>query len=127
MRVTIKSIAGADSAMIVDFVCQHGRGRGSWTTGVPRLDHEYVVELGFNQPLRIGVNTSVINNEAPLIRMSKHQTILVARIEDVFDDHVVSLRLGDSLIFGEYEGVFPGIGAYVEVTLSQIELYDAGV
>lgn len=86
-----------------------------------------MVELDFNQPLRVGVNIKATSAEAPRIRNSEDQNTLVAKVEDVFDENVACLRFGDSLILAEYEGEFPAVGTYVEVTLPEIELFDARV
>jgi len=95
--------------------------------GVPRVGQEYLVEFDFNQPLRVGVNTKVTHVEASRIHNSEHQITLVARVEDVFNDNTASLRLGDSLILAEYEGAFPIVGTYVEVSVPQIDLFDTNV
>lgn len=127
MQLNITSVTDATPVSIVEFTCPYGAGRGRWATGVPKLGQEYDVELDFNDPLRIGVNVEVTDNEIPSIRNSDHQITIVAKVEDLFDDHTGSLRLGESLILVEFEGVLPVVETWVEIRLPEIELFDTGI
>jgi hypothetical protein len=127
MHVTVKSVANTDSGPVTEFICQYAAGRRTWTVGVPRPNREYDVEFDLVQPLHVGINTKVTNDEVSRIYNSERQITLTARIEDVFENNTASLRFGDSLILVDYEGVFPAIGTWVEVTLSQIEISDTGI
>jgi hypothetical protein len=127
MHITVTLVANTASSPVIEFNCRYGVGRGTWTVGVPRLDQEYDVEFDFDQPLRFGVNTKVTNDKVSRIYNSEHQITFIAKIEDVFENDTASLRFGDSLILVDYEGVFPAIGTWVEVTLPQIEISDTGI
>lgn len=127
MHVTVTSVAMADSRPSIGFLCRYGVGRGIWTVGVPRLDQEYDVEIDIDQSICVGLNTKVTRDETPRINSSEHQVAIIAKIENVFENHTVSLRFGDSLILVEYEGVLPTNGTWVEVTVPQIEISDTGI
>jgi hypothetical protein len=127
VHITITSVTNTDSSSIIEYICQYGTGRGAWTIGLPQIGQEYDVELDFDQPLHVGVNIRLADDDAPRICSSEYDITFVARIENIFDEDTASLRLGDSLILVDYEGVFPTIGTWVEVKLPQIELYDTGI
>jgi len=127
MHVTVTSVANTDSSPVTEFICRYGAGRGIWTVGVPRPGQEYDVEFDLDQPIRVGLNTKVTKDEVSRINNCEHQIMLIAKIEDVFENNTASLRFGDSLILVDYEGVLPSIGTWVEVTMPQIEISDTGI
>lgn len=127
MHVTVTSSNPTPTGSIVEFTCRYGTGRGVWKVGVPEPGREYVVELDVGRPLRLGVDARATAEDAPHIRVMDDGVALFARVEEVFDDQTVSLRLGDSLILTEYEGASPTAGSWLEVSAPQVELFDTGM
>lgn len=127
MRITVTSITNSTNGLLVEFLSQYGTGQGHWTEGLPNVDQEYDVEIDLDDPLKFGENIKRSDDEVPRIYCLEQQTSFIAKIENVLDDDTVSLRLGDSLILAEYEGAFPNVGTWVEITPKRVELADTRV
>ncbi|OJW19950.1 MAG: hypothetical protein BGO49_10500 [Planctomycetales bacterium 71-10] len=126
MHVTVTSSDATPTGPIVEFTCRYGAGRGVWAVGVPEPGREYDVELDLRRPLRFDVDAKTTDEETPRILALKDRVVLVASVEDVFDDQTASLRIGDSLLLVECEGTCPAVGSWVEVSIRRLELYDTG-
>lgn len=120
MRVKILSTDG----LSVRFDSAYGEGFGRWMEGVPVVGNEYHVEFDIDSPLRIGENLRITKEEKARININQKDLIIVAKVDNAFDDGSASLRMGDSLLLVEYESSFPSVGSWIEISISEIDIVD---
>lgn len=127
MRVRVVKISCSDSMTIVNFTSQYGDSRGKWGSTKPQLNSEYDVELEIGVRLNCAVNFQLAGTGTPLIAYSENMITIVAQIVEVFADGGAFLRLGDSLMFVEYEGDFPAVDTWIELYTNEVTLFNANL
>jgi len=84
------------------------------------------VEFSIPERVEWGRTGIVVDERAPSIAMAQDGVRFCGALDDVQDDGVVALRLGDSLIMLESVGEPPPVGSTVCVVVGVVELYVYG-
>jgi len=108
VKVVIESVDGHR----VSFSCTAGRAEARWVgDGPPTVgEHEVAVEVS---------GTVAATDATETLEPGR----LVARVEAIDDDGVVTLRLGDGLVVLDEAGPATIVGRFVEVGQARFELF----
>ena len=124
MQIYVNQIVEEKSfnEFIIKFSCEYGSGIALWKGDRPSSNYEYYVEIEINEIL--GWNNEIIlNDEEIAIKLNNGDCYIAGLLESVDDDGFSVIRLGQSIITFETQGIpFPS-GVYVKIKTSEVVFY----
>ena len=124
MRVTILESQPMDSSKAeVRFGSPFGEALARWASGAPEVHGVYDVELNVSERVEWARTGIVVDGGTPSITMTPEGVRFCGTLDNVDEDGVVALRLGNSLMLLESVGEPPPVGSSVCVTVKEVELY----
>lgn len=124
MKIFISEITkNAQDKNIIKFITEYGEAYALWNGTEPQINKEYIVE--FEIPDILFWKRDIISaQEKYLITMENNKFCLVGLFESIDDDGYTVIRIGDSIISLETEGVPFELGSFVRIMTDTIELYE---
>jgi hypothetical protein len=121
MKIKIISIKGKNNShSTISFSSKFGNGIARWPEGSPIEGREYFVELEISDKAVWGKNVTKSEKEPFSLKTENGQTIMVCKVEAIFDYGICDLRMGSSIVALEIEGEPCPVGTIVEIKTDKL-------
>lgn len=107
---------------LIKFSCEYGAGIALWKGDRPSIKNEYSVEIEINEILTWGKEV-VVNDEEIAVKFNNGDFYIAGLLESVDDDGYSVIRLGQSIIAVETQGIPFPCGIYVKAKVTEAVFY----
>jgi uncharacterized Zn-binding protein involved in type VI secretion len=124
MNVDIVQVVKPGDEPLVEVQTPQGRVRALWHGTEIAAGDSRGVEIEISQTLRWGNDIAASQGDPAMGHDDSGKVFIVGQLEEVYDDGVVVVRVGDAVVQVETEGDAPARGTTVRVLVDQLELWD---
>jgi hypothetical protein len=125
MKIKIINIEGFyNSCSTISFSSEYGNRIARWPEGSPIEGREYIVEIEILDKAEWRINAIKTDKEPFSLKTVDGQTIMVCKVEAIYDYGICDFRVGSSIVALEIEGEPYPVGTIVEIKTSKLILYD---
>ncbi|MFU8646683.1 hypothetical protein ACNA06_05070 [Lysinibacillus sp. RSDA_15] len=125
MKVVIKSYEESNEEIKVVFSSKFGEGIALWQGAIPKEGNSYDVELEIPNLLKWGKDIQGKKSNCFLIEILDNKVCFEGTLESISEeDGCCVVRLGDSIILLETEGVPLEVQSYLRFETDNIILYE---
>ncbi|MGB8451169.1 MAG: hypothetical protein WCD89_02455 [Anaerocolumna sp.] len=124
MRVIIKRIINLEQGYNVAFSSEYGNATAIWNGAEPQINKEYFVEIEVSGVLLWQKDISVTDIECKIEEMDNGVVYLSGVLESIEDDGYTVIKIGDSIVAIETQGVPPVINSCIKLVAKNIALYE---
>ncbi|MCG7316151.1 MULTISPECIES: hypothetical protein [Brevibacillus] len=123
MKILIKQYEPDESK--VRFTSQYGEGSAIWHGNPPKEGSTYDVEIEIPQILAWDKDIQATNMDEHPIKIQNDMVDFVGKLESVSeDDGCCVVRVGESIILVETEGIPLKVGSFLRVQTKSVILYN---
>jgi hypothetical protein len=123
----IRIIKEQDNSAQVTFWTASGSAQAEWVGTRPEVGGMYDAEVEVPESLVWGDGIRQVAAMEPGIATTDGTTIITGMLDSLEDDGVATVRLGDSLLLVETEGLPGRVGSSVQLATRQLRLFDANL
>jgi hypothetical protein len=117
-----RTISKFSKLMIVRFSCEFGTASAEWHGRSPAIGASMDVELACDPCVGPGASPEV--KAFSILEIEEGAVALVGQVEDIADDEMLILRIGDDLLRCECSSHEVGKGDWLRVESGCLHLYD---
>ncbi len=123
MRIDLTEVDESKGEPFVQFRSEYGTASANWMGARPAVNRQYDVELDCEETLIENSTFKPADLPKPQIWMVGQKVHITAIVEEAYEETLTgTLRLGDSMILVDYEGVFPASGTWIELIIEDFRL-----
>ncbi|KGR84257.1 hypothetical protein [Lysinibacillus odysseyi] len=128
MKVVIKSYEESNEEIKVAFSSNFGEGIALWQGAIPKEGNSYDVELEIPNLLKWDKDIQETKSHCYLIEILDNRVCFEGKLESFSEeDSCCVVRLGDSIILLETEGVPSEVQSYLRFETDNIILYENNI
>lgn len=108
---------------LVSFHSELGEGYAKWSGEKPLLNHTYEVEVDIDDEFIWGQNITTTDAISSITRDDSYYIIAIAEVITYDEDGCLAVKLNESVILLEVEGVPNNVSGYVKFEAKDVTLF----
>lgn len=107
---------------VIEFSSQYGSAKGLWKGDIPEINQHYYIELDIPKILIWGID--IVEADCKEYKVWNEQNNIFLNVQlEYYDDNCTTVRIGDSLILIETQGIPYSVDTFLKIQLNEMLIY----